>query len=195
MKKQVFEVWRAIKGYEGYYEVSNCGRVKSVERDVVVVRNGKQHIRHYNEKTLALNLNSNNGYLVAELCKNGKLEYKSVHVLVATAFIPNPNGYTVVHHINRIKTDNRVENLMWLSREEHEKEHADEKTEFMRKIKNKTVYQYNLKGELVNIWCSTKEAAKQLGFNQGKISESCNNKYLKEGNNKYKNNIWSYMLM
>lgn len=89
------EIWKDIIGFEDLYQVSNCG----------VVRHKKfNHI---------LKPRDNRGYKVVVLCKNNKHYNKSVHRLVAGAFIPNPENLPCVNHKNEVKDDNRVENLEW----------------------------------------------------------------------------------
>ena len=107
------EFWKSVIGYEGMYEVSNTGNVRSVDRQVStnIKFNTSRIIKG---KTLNMNL-KHTGYYSVDLCKNGKVKTESVHRLVAIAFIPNPNSSKVVNHINGIKTDNRVENLEWVS--------------------------------------------------------------------------------
>lgn len=103
------EVWVPIKGYEGIYEVSSRGNVKSLEK-LVLVRNG--FYRNAPEKILRPGL-SKNGYLTCSLNKldGGKTFY--IHTLVSVAFLRHkPDGFKlVVNHINGVKTDNRLENL------------------------------------------------------------------------------------
>ena len=96
------EIWKDVIGYEGYYQVSNLGRVKRV--------NGKkEHI-----------LNGGLGtYIGVSLCIDGKVKQYGVHRLVAQAFIPNPENKPQVNHINGDKYDNRVENLEWTSASEN----------------------------------------------------------------------------
>ena len=99
------EEWRDIKGYEGYYQISNLGRVKSLPRDVGSNRCKKEIIM----KTSI----DKDGYEHLVLCKDGKQKHFRVNRLVAQAFIPNPNNYPVVNHKDENKTNNRVENLEW----------------------------------------------------------------------------------
>ena len=103
------EIWKDIKGYEGLYQVSDCGRIKSLERDVYC-QNGIVH--HLKEKILVPALN-NKGYQYVNLSKNGKGKLMLVHRLVAMAFIPNPENKSQINHKNEVKTDNVVENLEW----------------------------------------------------------------------------------
>jgi hypothetical protein len=107
MKKQK-EIWKDIPNYEGHYQVSNYGRVKSLER---IVKNGKSS---FLKKEMFLTLKQNTrGYLCVSLYKNNLRKTKSVHQLVAMAFLNHiPCGHKkVVDHINNIRTDNRLENL------------------------------------------------------------------------------------
>lgn len=111
------ETWKAVKGYEGYYEVSDCGNVRGVDR---MVKTSILHSDHRLRagKTLKKNLKKN-GYYTVDLCKEGEVKSKSVHRLVAEAFIPNPDNLAVVNHKNGVKTDNSVGNLEWVTYKEN----------------------------------------------------------------------------
>lgn len=107
------EIWKDIKGYEGLYQISNFGSVKSLSR--VICNNGG--IYTINEKILKPS--NNGGYLQVVLQKDSKIKTIKVHRLVAEAFILNPEGKPQVNHINGIKGDNTVDNLEWSSIKEN----------------------------------------------------------------------------
>ena len=171
------EIWRNIEGYENY-QVSSYGRVKSI-RD-----------RYGNPREKILRqAKMKNGYLYVALCKNGKMKTCYVHRLVAIAFIPNPNNYPTVNHINEIKTDNRVSNLCWMNLSQQQR-HGTCQQRRVEKLTNgvlsKQVYQYTKDEKLVAIWKSVNEC-KRNGFCKSHISACCNGK-LKS----HKGYIWSY---
>jgi hypothetical protein len=111
---EVVETWRQVCGYEGIYEVSNQGRVKSLFR---LNQEGKKLVRR-SERILTKAKHSA-GYIESTLCVRGVcLKYLN-HRLVAEAFIPNPDSKPEVNHKNLIKTDNRISNLEWVTKREN----------------------------------------------------------------------------
>lgn len=109
------EVWKDIEGYEGLYQVSNFGRIKSLPKKK---GNGVGYITNTSFLKLCVN---HNGYCIVNLSKHSVLTFKQVHRLVARAFIPNPENKEQVNHINGVKTDNRLENLEWCTNGENQK--------------------------------------------------------------------------
>ena len=101
------EIWKDIEGYEGLYQVSNLGRVKSLTK---MVGRGKRY--KVCERIVSLQ-KAPNGYMRLHLDKDGERKYFSVHRLVAQAFVENPNNLPHVNHKNETKTDNAVSNLEW----------------------------------------------------------------------------------
>lgn len=98
------EIWKDIPGYEGLYQASNMGRIRSLKFRHI----DRIHIMCLGKRT--------DGYLCVGLSKNGKVTSKTVHRLVALTFLPNPNGYEMVNHKDENKRNNRVDNLEWCTR-------------------------------------------------------------------------------
>jgi len=117
------EIWKDIKGYEGYYMVSNKGRVKSVERKELSNIGKTYFERRRNEMIISLN-ETGNGYLNVELWKNDKSIKTGVHRFVYEAFVGDIIEGLIIHHINEIKKDNRPENLKQIDFFEHNNFHS-----------------------------------------------------------------------
>lgn len=133
------EIWRKITGFD--YEVSNLGRVR-----------GSNRIR----KLVPIK----NGYITVILRKDGKSHCEYVHRLVAEAFIPNPDAFPVVNHLDRDKTNNRVDNLEWCTAKHN-----------VTYSVGKQVDQFTLDGRFVKRWASTREAERSLGYPHGSVDK------------------------
>lgn len=108
--KELKEKWLDIEGYEGLYQVSNFGRIKSLAKQIW---NGKGY-RSVSDKIMEPRKNKNRGeYFIINLSKNGIKRTFRLHRLVAEAFLPNPKNKRTVNHINNNPEDNRVGNLEW----------------------------------------------------------------------------------
>lgn len=108
------EKWKDIEGFEGMYQISNHGRVKSLERNVKI----RDFTRRIPETLLSLTLDSK-GYTKVSLRKNNKTFYKRVHILVANAFLDNAERKHEVNHKDHNKTNNHIKNLEWSTRKEN----------------------------------------------------------------------------
>ena len=142
------EHWKPIAGYEGLYEVSDLGRVKSLWH-------GKEMILKPH--------NSGSGYLKVTLCKDGNTKQLFVHRIVAKAFIQNPNNLATINHKDEVKTNNVASNLEWMSQ-------ADNK----RYSANKSVQMFDKSTcELLATFPSLSEAERVTGISNGNISNCC----------------------
>lgn len=102
------EIWKDISNYEGLYQISNLGRVKTLARKI----NCQGRIHNLKEKILK-DAPDSAGYRLVVLCKNGTKKTHRIHRLVAEAFISNPDNKKLVNHKNLIKHDNNLSNLEW----------------------------------------------------------------------------------
>lgn len=119
------EQWKDIEGYEGRYQVSDLGGVKSTAfKQRYLLRNGQEAWRTTRERLISRQI-TNSGYFIVHLYADGKRKAHTVHTLVAKAFIPNPNGLPEVNHRDGRKSNCRVINLEWSSRVDN-KRHAVE---------------------------------------------------------------------
>ena len=169
-------IWKDIDGYNRMYQISNIGRVKSLER-----RDSKG--RFVKGRMLKLGKDSN-GYPQAHLWKDGKQKCFLVHRLVAEAFIPNINGYAEINHVNEIKTDNNVANLEWCNK----KYNNNYGTCIARssEARSKPVLQYDKEGNFIKKYPSLRSVNKE-GFHHSSVSLVC------RGVNKQHNGyVWRY---
>ena len=164
------EEWRDVVGYEGRYQVSSMGHVKSLERKVRHWRGGE---RIQKERILKPS-NGRGGYLLVSLCDGEKRKTLKVHRLVCEAFHENPDNKPQVNHINEIKTDNRASNLEWATARENS--NFGTRTERAAKTRSKPIGQYTRDGELIKIWPSAREAGKQIGLSDSNVSKVANGK-------------------
>lgn len=170
------EIWKDIVNYEGLYQISNLGRVRSL------------HWNNTNETRL-LTPFDNDGYVRIGFRHNRKLKNFLVHVLVATAFIPNPENKPEVNHKDGNKKNNCVCNLEWVTKKEN-KRHAIDNNLIKHKVcryKPTPIAQYDLNGNFINSFPSQREASRQLGLNQARISCALKN------NKPYRNYIWRFI--
>ena len=166
------ETWKPIKNYEGLYEISSLGNVKSLE--------GKSN--HKKSILLKPYIGKDNYYQV-KLQKNKKIENKRINRLVAEAFIPNPKNKPQVNHIDCNKMNNNVDNLEWVT----ESENAIHSYKFNKK-RLTGVNQYTLKDKFLKKYESLSEAARETKIKYQSIQKVCKGEYKQAGGY-----IWRYV--
>ena len=135
------EIRKPVKGFEGYYEVSNLGRVRSIDRVVVdTVRNCERLLKG----KVLIQKDNGNGYKNVMFCKEHKLYNKYVHRLVAEIFLPNPDNLPQVNHKDEDKSNNRVDNLEWCTSFYNNEYDTRKKRWYETRIKNGTMNPKNI---------------------------------------------------
>ena len=152
------EIWKNIPGYEGHYQASNLGRIRSLKcNNVRILKLGR----------------SRDGYYLVQLCLNNVVKNAIVHRLVWEAFNrPIPEGLQI-NHLNEIKSDNRLENLSLCTAKENI--NYGTRTERVTKKLSKPVIQLDKQGNFIKEWPSSSEIQRQLGFAVSNIRKCCRN--------------------
>lgn len=165
------EEWKDIKGYEGLYQVSNLGRVRSFDKEVIQKHYSGCNSKHiYKGRILKLR-KQKNGYLIAYLTINKVQRKYFVHRLVAASFLHKEIDKNYVNHLDGNPTNNNVNNLVWCTQSENIKYAYDNGTKIpphQRKIE-----QYDLNGFYIKTWNSQSEIERELKIKQANISKVC----------------------
>lgn len=158
------EIWKDIVGYEGLYQISNLGRIKSLSR-FCKYSSGKT--RKVNERIMKFDI-SKLGYFRVHLSKNGIDKKILVHRLVAQAFIPNPKNYPIINHKDENPSNNKVNNLEWCN--------VEYNNTYGNKIKKlyKEIIQLNKNGEIIKCYPNTVQASKETGIVRCTITNCLN---------------------
>ena len=175
------EIWKDVAGYEGFYQVSNKGNVRSVER--------KDSIGRKCGGRILKPINNRRGYLRVILWKNGKYKTNFIHRLVAEAFVPNPDNLPQVNHLDEVKTNNELSNLEWCD-SKHNVNYGT-RNDRAAQAQSKKVRAVNAKTGEVVTFNSTVEAGRK-GYNQNNVARACRGTYNVGGGNLYRNHRWYY---
>ena len=182
------EEWRDIKDYEGYYQVSNLGRVRSVDRIIMTKRGSRNCIG----KILSPSIGTN-GYLGLSLCKDGKFHPFMIHQLVASTFLEKIDGCEI-DHINSNKLDNNVNNLRYITHFENASratrgKHKDNNME--KNPRSKMVFGF-LDGNIVKEYDCAKKFCNEIGMNYSSFRRLMQNGGILIGKIHYKYGIKTY---
>lgn len=174
------EIWKDIKGYEELYQVSNLGRVKSLDHYIKQRNNSK---KLYKGQMIKPQLNhQEQGYFIVGLSKNNKRKCYYIHRLVAEHFIENPKNKPEVNHKDGNKLNNRIDNLEWATREEqmtHAYKHQLQTPPQLGKFGWKSFTGHPVKqidivsGKTIKEYGSMEEAARQLGIKSPSNIRGC----------------------
>ena len=156
------EIWKDVPNFEGIYQVSNLGNVKSLSRCII----HRGNVSHINEKIMKPFINRG-GYKCIKLSKNQKYYPIKVHRLVALAFIPNPNNYEFVNHKDENKQNNIVSNLEWCTKK-YNNEYGS------KALWKRKVYKYDLSGTFLDSYESVVDASKANKIPVSSIRSTCN---------------------
>lgn len=185
------EIWRDIEGYEGFYQVSTWGRVRSLDR---IVADGRTSYKTLKGKIIKET--SARGYRKVRLTKDGKQTAYFVHRLVAQTFVPNPENKAEVDHTDTNPGNNRVENLRWATRLENNRNSLTRKkrSDGLKGNKNhmyekygkdnpnsKAIFQITKDGNILRKWIGISEAARQTGARHQNIVFCCQGKLNSSG--------------
>lgn len=163
------EIWKDIPNYEGLYQISNLGNVKSLYR---IANNN--HIIH--EKILKPQENYN-GYLIVNLYKNNKMKAKLIHRLVGKTFIDNPNNYNYINHIDKNKSNNNIDNLEWCTQSYN-----------VIYSKGRKINQYDKNNNFIKTWNSIVDIKRALNIDSSLIVRCCKGIKKSAGGFKWKYN-------
>lgn len=176
------EFWKPVKNFEGLYEISNLGNVKTLKRTWRVLNyQSKKYQTMYNKEKLMNCVISKTGYKQVVLMKNNKKTLKLIHRLVAEAFINNTENKPCVNHKDGNKLNNNVNNLEWCTYKEnniHALKNGLSKSYLKGKYgkehnKSKKINQYDLDGNFIKTWDCISDVTRQLKIDSGRITKCC----------------------
>lgn len=175
------EIWKPIKGYEGIYQVSNLGRVRSLDR-THILKDGRTQFR---KGCMMAPFETKDGYKSVRLRTTTTRQTCRIHRLVAQAFIANPNNYPYINHKDENKHNNSVDNLEWCT-PKYNTNYGMTPQRISETHKNhpglsKPVEQFTMDGKFIKSYPSSKEAQRQTGIKAVNIAMCCRGKYSQSG--------------
>lgn len=194
------EIWKDIKGYEGCYQVSSFGRVRSLERDVITPSG---RIYHYKGQLITNNVSSPKNYVKVTLCNGFSQKKISIHRLVAEVFVPNPDCLPEIDHIDGDRHNNIASNLRWVNRKENMANEITKQkmslafslpksnkqiahTRSLSCLNMKPVAMLDDNGNIIKRFESIKQAAMETKSNPSCIGGVCLGRYKTANGNKWK---------
>ena len=158
------EIWKDIEGYEGLYQVSNLGNVRSLN-----------YRRHGYVRCLTTKCN-NRGRLWVELKNGGVKKPEQIHRLVGRAFVPNPNGFPLINHKDENPQNNRADNLEWCTASYNTQYSCDRHPERHRRAfmyGDSKIVQVSKSGEVIHIWDGTPDLIRNTKWRTSNIISCC----------------------
>lgn len=180
------EIWKDIEGYVGFYQVSNLGRIRRLEH--------ADKVGHVYKERIVKCGNGGRGYLRVHLSRDGTAKWHLAHRIVASAFIPKPDGCDVVNHMDNNPSNNCVSNLEWTDYKGN-MQHAAKQGRMHYNADNLKKAQEAKRRPVIGtngeetLRFESAAAAEGFGFNHRHISSCCNNKY---GCKTHKGYTWRY---
>lgn len=173
--------WKPIKDFEGIYEVSNNGEVRSLNHK----RKNKNGFYIQKGKILKCGINTKTGYKMISLSKDGISKTKYIHKLVAETFLDNPNNYECINHKDENKLNNNVDNLEFCTKK-YNCRYGNRNKKIAEKL-SKKINQYDLEGNFIKTWDSSVQIERIININQRNVCLCCKGKRKTVGGY-----IWSY---
>jgi hypothetical protein len=178
------EIWRDIPDYEGLYQVSNLGRIKTLARETYTLSGRLLYRRKEKYRTI---VHDTKGYPMIILCKNSISKTYKIHRLVAKEFIPNPKNKPQINHKDGNKKNNYYKNLEWCTNSENQLHAFSTGLQksprgpigMLGKLnsKSKCILQFTQSGELIDEYWGAKEACRKTGVDYRSIHKVCSKKY------------------
>lgn len=185
------EIWKDVTGYEGIYQVSSFGNVRSLDR--IIYNSGSGKYCNTKGRLLSNNKTNGNGYKIVSLNFNGSSKNQYIHKLVAKSFIDNPNDYPIINHKDENKSNNNISNLEWCTYKYNNnygtvKQRLSEKLKNNKKTSKPVIAYYKNTNEFYKEFPSISEAARQLNCAVQNICDALHGKQPT-----VKGYIWKYL--